>query len=603
VVFENGDRRSPIYMGTVWHKNRGPNGSYFPYPIDEFFKIWRETENGQTSYRSAGYLLGSTDGSQCYPPWDTESNNGINYDSTSDIDRDPDAQLKITYPNIYGWKTPGKHMIKMVDGDHRCNNRWSRFEIVSKTGHFVMLKDDWYHPAGEWANPKGIIGSAGEASDEVDTAVNVTPETTIGTLDDSECDKISALLSLDVSGVEDESGNFTGQQVGQGADFAGSTEEKCAIAPSPVQCSNPYFKRKEECRPYKGAPTPQNNKCVLPQSGIQIQCVSGHQVVMDDSVNQPKEKKITWQRDFDFGCDNIYKGRFYMKSSTGQIIELNDTEETPEIRGEKNGIRMFSATGNHFTMCDHTLEGRIAGEKRGVEIGSSSGHVFQMADAGNEQASPTRKEGGEPTSKAKGAFVQLRTGYGLLFRMDDSASQEETRNQFIMLAAVPKKQDADSCTSQPHTLLMQLEQTGGGFVELTSGGKFVLSSRADSLESVGTDDCTANKMTQVFGNYLISAKEFYFTKSSIHLDMADKYIILGAGQDCDMDQENADSNADDAANAAIDAVNAANTTGESQETKGPCIFPIIIARDPQVCPLTGFIHWMKYSNRVFASSS
>jgi hypothetical protein len=587
IVCENGDRQSPIYMGTVWHKNRGPNGSFFPYPIDEFFKIWRETENGQTSYRGAGYLVGASDGSQCFPPWDTESNNGINYESSNDIDRDTDAQLKITYPNIYGWKTPGKHMIKMVDGDHRCNNRWARFELMSKTGHFFMMKDDWYHPSGEWANPKGVEGT------DVET----------GEVDDSECDRVSALLSLDVSGIEDESGNFSGQQVGQGADFAGNLEESCKSPPEKVKCSNPYFKRLEECRPYKGAPTPQNNRCALPQSGVQIQSVSGNQIVMDDSVNQPKEKRITWQRDFDFGCDNIFKGKFYFKSATGHIIEMNDTEDVSKLRGVDNGIKIITAAGNKFTMSDHTLEGCIAGDKRGIEIGSTSGHVLQMADSGNEQCSPERTDGGVPESKAKEAFVQLRTGYGLILRMDDSSSQEETRNQFIMLAARPKKEVSDSCTSQPHTLLMQLEQEGGGFIQLASGGKFVLTSRGTSQESVGTDDCPADKMTQVFGNYLMSAKEFYFTKSSIHLDMADRYIILGAGQDCDMDTENAGQTGDDAISAADQATDNAGATGESQQTKGPCIFPLVIARDPQVCPLTGFIHWIKYSNRVFASSS
>jgi hypothetical protein len=577
VVCENGDRHAPIYIGTVWHKNRGPQGSYFPYPIDEFYKLWRG-EN----FRGDGYLLGATDGSQCYPPWDTESSNGINYDTITDIDRDPDAQRKITYPNIYGWKTPGKHMIKMVDGDHRCNNRWARFEIMSKTGHWFMMKDDWFHPAGEWANPKGGCGG--------------------GSIDESECSQVSALLSLNVFGSEDESGNFSGQEFGSGTQVDGVTG-RCKPDPKPaVQCANPYFKRIEEGRPYRGAPTPQNNKCELPQSGIQIQCVSGHQIVMDDSVNQPKEAKINWKREFDFGCDNICKGKFFFKSSTGHLIEMNDTEEDSTFRGEKNGIKIQSAAGHFIKMYDHTLQGCLAGEKRGLKIGSTSGHTFEMCDKGNEQCSPTRREGGVPIPKAKEAFVQTRTGYGLIFRMDDSSSQEETRNQFILLSAMKKPGGTDPCTS-PHTLLMQLEAGGGGFVELASGGKYIMVSRGDSLESVGTDDCAANKLTQVFGSYLIAAKGFLLTKSALHLDLADSYIILGAGKDCPIDEDNASENAEGALGAADAAVDEANTTGESQETMGPCIFPLIIAKDPKVCPLTGFIHWMKYSDRVFVSSS
>lgn len=563
VVCENGDRQAPIYIGTVWHKNRGPAGALFPYPCDEFYKIWR-----QEGSRGAGYLLGATDGSQVYPPWDTESNNGINYDSDRDIDLDPDAQLKITYPNIYGWKTPGKHMIKMVDGDHRCNNKWSRFEIASKY-NWMMFKDDWYHPAGEWANPKGVGGAS-------------------GTIDSSECDQVSALLSLDVSGSEDESNNFTGQQIGSGTEEAGDSEVSCKQAPGDVAAANPYFKRQEECRPYKGAPTPQNNKCELRQSGAQIQSGSGHQMVMDDSVNQPQEKRINWQREFDFGCDNIFKGKFFLKSATGQKIGMNDSEDEPELRGQNNGIELESATGNYVRLNDHTLQGDIAGTRRGVDIGSSSGHSLRMCDEGNEQASPTRREGGRPDPKAKAAFVQMRSGYGLLFRMDDSTSQEDTRNQFIMLTASPK---TTSACNGPHTLLMQLDAGGGGFVELASGGKYILASKGDSLESVGTEECGANKLMSVFGNYLLNAKGVIVTKSTTNLHVADNYIILGAGTGCGgLNAENAEGAAEEAAAAAA-----------SGQGGGPCIIPIIIAKEPKVCPFTNFIHWEKFSMTVFAS--
>jgi hypothetical protein len=118
---------------------------------------------------------------------------------------------------------------------------------------------------------------------------------------------------------------------------------------------------------------------------------------------------------------------------------MDDTEEVPEFRSTNNGIKFETAAGNYMKFRDHTLSGNIAGNKRGIEIGSTGGHVLEFNDNGNEQASPTRRDGGTPKRKCKQAFVQLRTGFGMVFRMDDSTSQEETRNQFILLSAAPKE--------------------------------------------------------------------------------------------------------------------------------------------------------------------
>jgi hypothetical protein len=588
IVCENGDRQMPIVLGTLWRKNRGPNGSSFPYPIQEFYSLWKND-----NYRGNGYLIGKKDGSQDYPPWNTENTNINTFDNEQDIDKSPDAQKRITYPNIYGWKTPGKHYIKMVDGDYRCNNRWARFEIMSKTGHWLIMKDDWYHPSGEWANPLGACAASGNT-------------------DDSGCDPISALLSLNTTGRVNEEGEIINPQ---GGSTIGGSTGKCSASPQPIKCANPYSGREEECRPYRGSSLPQNNKCELPQSGVHQQSVCGHQSVMDDAVNQPREGRVNYQRVFDTGCDDKLKMKFYFKSATGHMILMDDSEDDPGIRGRRNGIRLQSAAGNYFYLNDHTLPGCIAGSESGLRMGTGSGHGLTMNDNQNEHCSPTRKGfigrdelGREaeldpnPKPKAKNAFVQLRSGYGLFLRFDDGTSQEETKNQFIMLAAEPKPASTDPCV-QPHMLLMQLDEAGGGFVQLSSGGSFALTSRKSLMETVGTPDCPADKQSLIFGNYLMSAQKVVFTKCETHLELADKYIILGAGQDCPLDQGNAEDSANASANAANASVDAANTTRTSQTSMGPCIFPLIIAKDPQVCPLTGFLHWTKYSDRVFASSS
>jgi len=458
------------------------------------------------------------------------------------------------------------------------------------------------------------------------------------TTKERKCDQISALLALQVKGdVDEATGDFVFNPVdplGKLALGSNSIENipvneqgklqlnsetsaklSSVSANPPIRCSNPYSKREEECKPYKGSSLPQNNKMELPQSGIHIQCVSGHQIAMDDAVSVPVEGKISWKRKFNSGSENKLKGKFYIKSSTGQMLLFDDTEDISEVRGARNGIRLQSATGNYLYFNDHTLPDCKAGEERGVFLGSTSGHALEMSDNGNEQCSPIRKGkisvddlGREAdldpqiVRKAKGAFVQLSTGYGLMLRMDDGSSQEETTNQFIMLAATPKN-DIDGCNNQPHTLLMQLDNSGGGFVQLSSGGSMMITSTRHSMESVGTEDCVANKITQVFGSYLISSEEIYFLKSKTHLDLADKYIILGAGQGCELDEGNAENSGDQALLSAAQAVVDANLTGESQQSTGPCIYPLIIAKNPQVCPFTGFIHWTEYSNTVLGSSN
>lgn len=572
VVCENGDRQSPIYLGTTWHKDRGPSGNKFSYPIDEFYTLWRDED-----YRGKGYLVGKTDGSQVYPPWSSESGNHNDFDNEKDIDKDPDAQLKITYPYIYGMKTPGKHMIKMVDGDHRCNDRWSRFEIMSKRGNWIMMKDDWIHEAGEWAG----LGNT-------------------STSDNSpECSKVSALLSLEVEGnVDPNTDDFTGVDGALGQFFNNSIS--CKNPPVTGQFKNPYFKRQEELRPYIGANTPLKNKCELKQSGLQIQCISGHQVVMDDSVNQPKPDKIKWYKNFDYGCDEIFKGKFYLRSSTGHYIGMDDSEDVKEIRGQNNGIKIQTACGNYVKLNDHTLENRIAAEDRGVEIGSTSGHTLTMSDAGNEQASEIRKDGGEVTRKAKQGFVQLKTGYGLIFRMDDSTSQEDTRNQFIMLAANPKE---TSACKQTHMLLMQLEESGGGFIELASGGRFLMTCKGNSMETVGTSECEGSKVSQIFGNYLIDVKNTIFTKCKTFVTKSDDFVILAAGHDCPISDDPSEAAQDSLNNTEQSLTASQQQPGKNIDNPGPCLFPIVIAKEPWTCPLTGKAHFSCYSDRVFAACS
>ena len=596
IIHENGDRGSPLYLGTTYHANRGADGNSFPYPITEFQKLFCD--------RGEGYLTGATDGSQVYPPWNTENYNGYDVESDQQFESDPEAQKKITYPNIYGMKTPGKHYQKYVDGDYRCQNRWKRMEWGSALGNWMCFKDDFLNPGGQWANPKE--GPEGTAPDD--------------------CLDISALLDEQVAGREDADGNFIGPQTGDC--ISNAKGQNCREAPPDApECANPYFKRLEECRPYKGAATPQKNAMRLPQSGVQVQSRSGQQLVMDDSVDQPKGKKLRWQDDFNFGCNNKFKGKMFMKSATGHMVALNDIEDESELRGEENGISLLTGAGHSLKMIDHTLEGNIAGEKREIVLESTSKHTLIMHDEANEQNVPVRMEGGIPVSKSKRAWVMLRSGYGLLMKMEDSFSQEETQDQSITILAPlkggggggeeggvsPGGQAAEagaptsSSCKQGHLIRMQLKGEEGGFILTSSGGYYICASIKHHITEVGREECEAHKINMVFGHYVTVCKKAHITKSSLELHIADKYIILGAGKDCpppdEGEEEQAGQDAVAGANAAI--ANAPADGSESSEENMPCFFPVIVAKCPRKCPFTGWIHWTEksMSDRVIASAS
>jgi hypothetical protein len=81
---------------------------------------------------------------------------------------------------------------------------------------------------------------------------------------------------------------------------------------------------------------------------------------MDDSVEEPSGSP-TWDREFDFGCNNKYVGRTYWKSATGHYIEMSDVEgkagdENAKLRGEDNFIRIKSASGNKI---DYFLHAKV----------------------------------------------------------------------------------------------------------------------------------------------------------------------------------------------------------------------------------------------------
>lgn len=538
IVFENGDRNAPYYLGTVWHRNRGPEGrhnwlySSISAPGEEYANIYEGNRKG--------YLVGPNDESQVLPPWNTESYNGFDLNSIVDFSNDPNARKRITYPNIYGFKTPEKHMFKMVDGDAKCNRKWKRLEIMSSCGNWMCFKDDHIHYGGQWAHTScgaepgdvSCIEGVGEGSPQEDitrqqgliSAAQEGAEANTGTQSAEGYDPKEKLFCQ---------GNKSNSKIIGGhpsTSAEGTKHKKSQVG------DNPYFKHENECRPYKGPKTPQNNKCDLPQTGIQFMSISGHTLVMDDSVEEPSGD-MNWNRStrsFNFGCNNNYAGRSYWKSATGHLFELSDAEipgSSSETRGENNYIKLLTATGNKLELNDHTIEDTcVAGNKRGIHLESTSKHTIDLCDDTNEQCSPKRKEGGIPKSKSKKAYVRIRSGYGLEIMMNDAYSQEETQQQYLELKN-PQKNNACG----PHILRMQGSASSErSFIFLRAGGSYVISTCKNKVDIVGDPENSPSDYMEIVSRLkLVSTRDYYVnvTKKS-HIFIADEKIFLLAGKDC-----------------------------------------------------------------------
>ena len=509
IVFERGNRATPFYIGTTWHRDRGPDGQHnWGFPITEYYNI-------HEGHRK-GYLAGPNDGSQVFPQWNTESSNGFDYDTITDFENNTDAVKKITYPNIYGWKTPQKHMWKNVDGDYKCNHKFKRMEFLSSTGIGMIFKDDWLHNCGTWAHPScGVSG---------------------GTLD-----------CLDKDGKPTEKVSCEGEK--SNSTILGghpSTPEGTTYGLESNQGSNPYFKHANECRPYRGPGTPQNNKYCLPQSGWQILTRSGQTMFMDDSVEEPQGVP-EWEsslESFDFGCNNKFLGNITIMSATGHRFQMNDAEEQSQLRGDMNRIQFKTATGNLIEMNDHTTGKKdcpgcppnLAGEKRGIALVSTSNHHIMMIDEGNEQCSPCRTNNGEVgwsaggsdnTPKAKKGFVRVRSGYGLEIIMRDDFSQEHTQQQYIRIFC-PQK---DNHERGPHFMLFQEAPSGPGLVFLRVGGDYICTTYDNHYTIVGDKDKNpSNKLVYVSKDYYEITIQDYLNVAKDHFFLADDYIFLLAGK-------------------------------------------------------------------------
>lgn len=612
LIFASGDREAPYYIGTTWHRKQ----EGFGIPVQEYDR-WYKPHRG-------GYLLGDKD--QVKPPWNTESYNGNDIDSEFQLNQflfDSDAQKKITSPNIYGFKTPEKHMLKMVDGNVRCQRRHKRIEILSGCGQWMCFKDDNLHYAGQYSHPTCNPKPGGK-----DISLCVTSEDELPFRTDPDGLRILAIEGGG-TGPTDTLPCVDGKVgcppkmthptvIGGHPSTPYNPPEPPTAYPDTNTGTNPFFKHANECRPYSGPGTPQNNCADLPQSGWQVLSRSGHTMVFDDSVEEPRGFP-KWDdpyqgatEPFDFGCNNKYLGIGYWRSATGHQIALSDVESESLLRGNQNYIRLRSATGNKIELNDHTIRGgggcsvecppNIAGDRRGIFMQSTSNHIIWMNDNENKQCGPLRAEVGSPKARATKAFVLIKTGYGLSMRFGDDNDQVETQQQDITITnpqchcndtetTAPCLDDFDpKCNKKhgPHILkFLAAPQPEPGRVWLRVGGNYVINTTENMMTTVGDKEKNpSNKMTIVSKDYIIEVEKIYFNHADQHVFFAEDRIFLMAGRDC---PPKPDESGDDP---------------DRCKENGPCVYPVIIARCPVTCPVTGILHWSvkSVSERVFASA-
>lgn len=524
IMFEAGSRRVPFYLGTIWQTNRGPaNNRNFGYPMTsrgipgEPDTVTSEYYQYHDPFRGENFFIGPNDGAQVMPPWNSESYNAQDtpflfgpsiLTNLATNSSQTEVQENQTIPNIYGFKTPQKHMMKMVDGNYDCNYKGKRIEIMSSGGNWMMFKDDPFHSCNSIPNSGNGSGGGSPAS----SAVDCTGESVA---------------------CEGENGGPTSADINSDA-------------------GNPFFKNRNELRPFSGPGTPLNNRCELNQTGIQFLSRSGHSFFMDDSVEQPGDTQTGWRQatePFTFGCTDVFNGKTRWISATGHFIEMSDVESSSQLRGEDNFIRMRSALGSFIELNDHT-EGpggdepcppNIAGSRRGISMGSTSQHLFQMIDEGNEQCEVIggkRTNASVPTNEADKAFILLRSGYGSQLTMRDQSRQDQADSQYLQLF-VP--QDEDNPRGN-HIMQMTARETAAGVpgqIYLRAGGDLIVQTYDQHVTVVGDlSENPSDKITQVSRHSVNQSEGFYVNQADGHYFVAEQAIALLAGNDCPPPEDN-----------------------------------------------------------------
>lgn len=484
VSFEDGDRESPIVIGSIYNASRGDGG----YQIIEERTLWGGTPGQRADAKNPNT---SRDPNYLMPPWNNES-----YDRPDGYTAGANAPT----PHIYGIKTPQKHFIQFHDGNPKKELKGKRLVIQSSKGSTIFMKDDVLQSPSEiFENPMWD-------------------------------------------------------------DFKDAY-------PGLMYSARPYNQHTIE----------------LKQSGVQIQSVGGGRLIISDETERDQFSNA-WSAGW--SPQGRMRSFVCLESITGHQIIARDSERIEGHRSRTDGVFLVSASGNFVGLRDDTI-GQIGGFERGILLWSTSNHRIELNDYTVENASPRSPSGGlrwrrgrpgraeiplapgNHTPNAKRAYIRIRSGFGQIMELNDLGSQEDNARQYILIRNENKRPNS-RCPGPPWNYIRMECVTGDKFFHIWGAGTFLLSvcNNATRLVHRGSDFVNVRK-----GSHIMTVEE-----GSIFAR-------------------------------AYRGITHWTETGAISLLVGRIVkrrlefepYPVIIAKDPYVCPFTSRLHFDTPSRHVFAS--
>lgn len=478
VEFEAGSRESPVVSGSVHNMTRQRTiGVEAGFLVSEERNIWGGAPGRRTDAKNP---VVNPDMKSLMPPWRGESYDGV--------DQKPGlGGTATTVPFIYGIKTPEKHFLQFVDGNHQDRLVGKRLVLQSSRGSCLWMKDDSFTPPDEIFN--------NEYWDDFHDA---------------------------------------------------------------------YPGLRYSARPYN------SHKIELKHTGLQLQTVGGARLIMSDET-EFEQTNNGWNSGW--SPRGRMRSFVVLESITEHQIHLRDHERAPNMRSAQDGIFLLTATGN-FIGCRDDTQGSIGGPQRGILLWSTSDHRIEMNDYTVQNQSPRSGSGsvyyssGRHTPNAKRAYIRIKSGWGQVMELNDLGSQENNANQFILIRN--NNDTPDDCQGPPWNYIR---------MECVASNKLFL--------MYGAGNFAINVCRNAFRTIQKGSDYVYLERGS-HFTVSEEGVVF---------------------HKAFRGIIEHTITGSIMMLVGKIIdnelefppYPVIIAKNPYVCPFTSRLHFDEPSRHVLAS--
>jgi hypothetical protein len=313
-----------------------------------------------------------------------------------------------------------------------------------------------------------------------------------------------------------------------------------------------------------------NHKIELKHTGLQAQSVGGARLIMSDETEIPMTAN-GWSAGWSPG--GRMRSFVVLESITEHQIHLRDHERQPNMRSPEDGIFLLTASGNFMGMRDDT-QGSIGGPQRGILLWSTSNHRIEMNDFTVQNASPRSGSGtvgytqGTHTPNARRAYIRIRSGWGQIMELNDLGSQEENANQYIFIRN--NNDTPDDCDGPPWNYIRMECVVSNKLFLMYGAGNFIINVCRNAFRIVQK------------GN------DYVFLERGSHFTISDEGIVFHKAQRGIIEH---------------------TISGAIMMLVGRIIdrklefppYPVVIAKNPFVCPFTSHLHYDEPSRHVFAS--